>query len=406
MVPSHLVPIESLPLTVNGKLDRAQLARRRIEPRGEASPDFIDQAPVEDELLAIWRRVFRLPNLRADDNFFEIGGHSLLAAKLFEEIERRLQRELPLSCLFEAPTVASLAKVISHPENPEAAWSPLVRISGGTGAPFFCVHPIGGNVLTFKNLAAHMHGRPFYGLQARGLSRRESPHTSIDEMAVDYLGYVRAVQPSGPYFLGGYSAGGLVAFEMARLLQKSGERVELIVLFDSYLHSHSLPHPPQSAARYPSGIRRSFGAIGRRVVQMRTAAPGKRLGIIARDFARIWSTLKLKTYEKAQGWHWNPVRLDPVSAFLFAIRNYRPTPLAARVTLFLANVNAPAPAKHLPAVWRELVIGELHVHQLATDHDRLLEAPFAAELANTIERQISALSEGEVRPGLRVSHSA
>ena len=320
-----------------------------------------------------------------ESNFFELGGHSLLAAKLFEEIEHRLHKELPLSILFEAPTVSGLVKAISRDE--KTGWSPLVQIRGGPGIPFFCVHPIGGNVLTFKNLSEHITKHPFYGLQARGLSRQENPHTNIDDMAADYLAYVKLVQPSGPYFLGGYSAGGLVAFEMARLLQASGENVELIVLFDSYLHPQSLPRPPQREGRYQTGIRRPFSAIGRRLVQMR-AAPDKRLGIIARDMARIWATLKLKAYERTKSWKYNPIRLDAVSAFLFAIRNYRPKPLNARVTLFLADSNAPASAKNLPDVWASLVTGQFDVEHLATDHDRLLDAPFAAVLAASIERRI------------------
>jgi thioesterase domain-containing protein len=207
-------------------------------------------------------------------------------------------------------------------------------------------------------------------------------------MADDYLKYVRQIQQSGPYFLGGYSAGGLVAFEMARLLQQSGEKVDLIVLFDSYLHPQSLPQPAPDTGAYPAGLKRPLGAIQRRLIQMKAVAPDKRAGIVARDLARLSATIKLKLYGRTRNWRWNPVRLDAVSAFLFAIRNYRPRPLNARVTLFVADVNAPASAKNLPAVWQALVTGRLDVHHLATDHDRLLEAPFAAELAHSIEGQI------------------
>lgn len=386
MTPARFVKISALPLTPSGKVDRLELSRRALEPEPDTEPVANIEDPVSLALLAIWRRVLKIQNIGVNDSFFDLGGHSLLAAKLFEEMERRFHKQLPLSTLFEAATVSSLAKVIASAENPE--WSPLVRIRGGAGTPFFCVHPIGGNVLTFKNLSEHMVGRPFYGLQARGLSHEEHPHTNIVEMAVDYLRYVRLVQPVGPYFLGGYSAGGLVAFEMARLLQESGEKVDLIVLFDSYLHPQSLIQPAPDTGTYPAGLKRSLSAIRRRVIQMKAVAPDKRAGIVARDAARLWSTVKLKFYGWTRNWSRNPVRLDAVSAFLFAIRNYRPCPLNARVTLFLADVNAPGSAKNLPAVWRALVTGRLDVHHLATDHDRLLEAPFAAELAHSIEEQI------------------
>jgi hypothetical protein len=121
---------------------------------------------------------------------------------------------------------------------------------------------------------------------------------------------------------------------------------------------------------------------------MKRAPEGKRVNIVVRDLARIWSTLKLKLYGRTRTWNRNPIRLDAVSAFLFAIRTYRPEPLNVRVTLFLADENAPASARNLPAVWRALVTGRLEVRHLATDHDRLLDAPFAAELASKIEEQI------------------
>jgi amino acid adenylation domain-containing protein len=386
MTPSRFVKISELPLMPSGKVDRLELSRRALEPEPHTEPVATIEDPVSLAMLAIWQRILKIPNIGVNDNFFDLGGHSLLAAKLFDEIERRFHKQLPLATLFEAATVSSLAKLITSAESPE--WSPLVRIRGGAGTPFFCVHPIGGNVLTFKNLSEHMTSRPFYGLQARGLSHEESPHISIDDMAVDYLKYVRLVQPSGPYFLGGYSAGGLVAFEMARLLQESGEKVDLVVLFDSYLHPQSLAEPAPEAGTYPAGLKRPLAAIRRRIVQMKASAPDKRTGIVARDLARFWATIKLKIYSQTRKWHWTPVRLDAVSAFLFAIRNYRPRPLNARVTLFLADLNAPSSAKTLPAVWRALVTGHLEVHHLATDHDRLLEAPFAQELANRIEEQI------------------
>jgi amino acid adenylation domain-containing protein len=386
MTPARFVKVSAFPLMPSGKVDRVELSRRPLDPATDAEPVASIEDPVLLTMLAIWRRVLKIPNIGVNDNFFDLGGHSLLAAKLFDEIERRFHKQLPLATLFEAATVSSLAKLITSAEDPE--WSPLVRIRGGAGTPFFCVHPIGGNVLTFKNLSEHMTGRPFYGLQARGLSHDEHPHTSIDDMAVDYLKYVRLVQPSGPYFLGGYSAGGLVAFEMARLLQESGEKVDLIVLFDSYLHPQSLAQPAPQAGAYPVGRKRPLAAIQRRFVQMKAVAPDKRTGIIARDLARLWATVKLKLYSRTRKWRWTLVRLDAVSAFLFAIRNYRPRPLNARVILFLADLNAPASAKTLPSIWRALVTGRLDVHHLATDHDRLLESPFAKELATSIEEQI------------------
>lgn len=381
MVPSHFIQLEQFPLLVSGKIDRHALAQRAL-PRGEeplAQADAKD--PIARELLAIWRRILRIPNIRLTDNFFDLGGHSLLAARLFAEIRSRLNRTLPLATLFEAPTVESLAKVIAGAQAPE--WSPLVPIrTTGTGRPFFCVHPIGGNVLVFKKLSECMRSRPFYGLQARGLDGEERPHASIEEMAADYLRSVRQVQPSGPYLLGGYSAGGLVAFEMARLLEQAGQKVDTIVLFDTFLHPESLPADLKSKR---AAIGKPVTGLTRRLWQMRHLDREMRLGLIARDMARVWSTVKLKAYTVCQQLGGAPFQLDTVSGFLFALRNYRPKPLAADVILFLADENAPPASANLPSVWRRLVTGNLEVVHLKIDHDRLLDEPSAANVASMID---------------------
>ncbi len=388
MVPSHFVELKQFPITVNGKIDRVELSRRELELGNNAIlPETAPSDPVVRDLLAIWKRVLRHSAVRTTDNFFEVGGHSLLAARLFTEIQDRFGIALPLATLFEAPTVELLARVIAKPEN--STWSPLVPIrTTGTGIPFFCVHPIGGNVLIFKNLSERMRSRPFYGLQARGLNGEETPHISIEAMASDYLTYVRQTQPSGPYLLGGYSAGGLVAFEMARLLLAEGERVESIVLLDSYLHALSVP--PSIPQNSRPALSKALEAASRRFWQIRSLGPEKRSSVLGRDLARLWSTIKLKTYSQCRNLGIAPFRLDAVSAFLLALKSYRPTPLKADVLLFLADENAPITAANLATIWRHLVKGSLDVIHLPVDHDRLLEEPSAAALASRIEDRIAS----------------
>jgi thioesterase domain-containing protein len=193
------------------------------------------------------------------------------------------------------------------------------------------------------------------------------------------------VQPSGPYLLGGYSAGGLVAFEMARLAQQAGEPVDLIVLFDTFLHPDSLP-----ADMAPGGgttLLKPLTGLTRRFWQMRHLDREMRLGVVARDVARVWSTVKLKAYTQCRQFGRSPFQLDTVSGFLFALRNYRPKPLHADAVLFLADENAPPASANLPAVWRRLVTGNLDVVHLKIDHDRLLDDPSAANVASMIEER-------------------
>ncbi|MDJ0618872.1 MAG: amino acid adenylation domain-containing protein [Calothrix sp. MO_192.B10] len=234
MVPSAFVILEKMPITSNGKVDHKALPapdmsnfskdRNFVAPR-----DFLEM-----QLVQIWEEVLQVHPVGVQDNFFEIGGHSLLAVQLMAHIQEQFAQNLPLSTLFQGATIEELASILRH-QGENQQWSPLVGIqTKGSKPPFFCVHPIGGNVLCYADLAHHLgHEQPFYGLQARGLTGKQKPRTSIEDMATDYLESIRSVQPQGPYYLGGWSFGGLVAFEMAQMLHSLGEEVALLTLIDT-----------------------------------------------------------------------------------------------------------------------------------------------------------------------------
>jgi oxalate---CoA ligase len=168
------------------------------------------------------------------DNFFELGGHSLIAVRLFAEIERVLGQNILLSTLFQRQTIAELAEVFSTEESTEV-WQSLVRVKSGNPKvpPLFCIHAIWGNVLFYRNFAQYLDiDRPVYGLQAKGLDGEHKPCESIEEMATNYIQEIQSVQPQGPYFLLGYSLGGLIAFEIAQQLQAQGQEIKLLALLD------------------------------------------------------------------------------------------------------------------------------------------------------------------------------
>ncbi|MCP4659753.1 MAG: non-ribosomal peptide synthetase, partial [bacterium] len=171
---------------------------------------------VELRLTRIWEELLGVARVGIRTRFFDLGGHSLLAVRLMARIRRELGRDLPLATLFQEGTIEHLAAILRR-EGDETRRNALVAIRPeGSGRPFFCVHPVGGNVLCYSGLARHLGGdSPFYGLQVpdRG---GEFFLTEIGEMAEHYVEAIREVQPEGPYRLGGWSMGGLVAFEMAR----------------------------------------------------------------------------------------------------------------------------------------------------------------------------------------------
>ena len=205
---------------------------------------------VEEEIAAQFARLLGVAQVGVEDSFFDLGGHSLIAVRLFAQINRAYQVEFPISVLFEAPNVAALAAMIAQrtgqpdqtggPSSPPAQdFTHLVTLhQGAEGAktPFFLVAGMFGNVLNLRHLALMLgHERPVYGLQARGLIGDDDPHLTMEDAAADYIAELRQVQPRGPYLLGGFSGGGITAFEMARQLRAAGEEVALLALLDTPL---------------------------------------------------------------------------------------------------------------------------------------------------------------------------
>ena len=227
MVPSAFVVLEALPLTANGKLDRQALPAPA--PLAGPSHGFIPPRDrIELQLCGIWEEVLNVRPIGIRDDFFELGGTSLVAVRLMHRIRETFERSLPISALFSAKSVEELALLLREEQGPKA-WTPLVPIQpGGKRRPFYCVHPLGGTVLGFGALARRLGPQqPFFGLEH---VRPGKPTNRVEAMATEYLAAIRKHQPEGPYLLGGKSVGGLVAIEMARMLQAEGQRVELLAL--------------------------------------------------------------------------------------------------------------------------------------------------------------------------------
>lgn len=223
----------------------------KIEPfENRASPpDSIVAEPVLDSATArvpvtlddptrqlrhIWQELLGIESIGIDQNYFDLGGDSILAVQLFAQIEQVFHVKLPVATLFDGPTIEELARIVRH-KSPACSWSPLVAIQpGGSRPPFFCMHGAGGNVLIYRDLCRNLGpDQPFYGLQSQGLDSSCPPLTRVEDMAGLYLKEIRKIQPHGPYFLGGYCGGGTIAYEVAQQLRREGEPVALLALFDT-----------------------------------------------------------------------------------------------------------------------------------------------------------------------------
>lgn len=195
--------------------------------------DISSLSAVQKELIDLWESVLKLQPIDLRDDFFELGGHSVLAVDLFSRIEKRFSKKLPLTTLLHAPTIEQLASLLVQ-QGKNTIWNALALIQPhGDRPPLFLVPGLGGNIVEFR-LLSHYLGteQPVYGLQSRGLDGRAQPIARIEAMAEYYIDEIRSVRPVGPYFIGGFSFGTLVALEMARQLQLQEQQVGLLVLLD------------------------------------------------------------------------------------------------------------------------------------------------------------------------------
>jgi amino acid adenylation domain-containing protein len=383
MIPSAFVFLETLPLTPNGKIDRKAL------PQPEDTPDLTrayepPRGAIEEKLATIMASVLDAPRVGRGDNFFDLGGHSLRALRLFNEIERAFGKRLPLATLFHAPTIMQLAAKLETVAENENEWPSLVSIqSQGSKAPFFCVHGAGGNVLLYRDLARHLGAnRPFFGLQSQGLNGKSATLTTVEAIAQRYLRDIRSVQPEGPYFLGGYCFGGTVAYEMAQLLQQEGQEVALVALLDTYNFScmqrpKFLPFICQKISFHCGTLRElPFKHWSNYLLnKLRVAKDG--------EFAALW---------KAVTRAFNRKMTHTIEATVQAVNDraaeiYRPKPYNGRVVVFKPRVNYnfyPDPQMG----WSKLVQRDLKIVELPINPHAMLVEPFVQTLAARLSEEI------------------
>jgi amino acid adenylation domain-containing protein len=235
MIPATFVWLDAIPLTPNGKINRLALPAPDFSKLDSTSNFIAPRNDTERQLREIWEKVLKIQPISVKDNFFDLGGHSMVALQLFAQIQEQFQRDLPLTTLFQAPTIEQLACIIKEENDSSPQWSNLVAIQpNGDKKPFFFVHGAAGGLLQFQKLAQYIgNDQPFYGLEAIGMDGKEPIPDTVEEMASHYLQEIRAFQPEGPYLLGGLCFGGKVAFEMAQRLQAQGQEVALLILFNT-----------------------------------------------------------------------------------------------------------------------------------------------------------------------------
>jgi amino acid adenylation domain-containing protein len=397
MVPSVFVVLPAFPLTPSGKVDRRALPPPDRTAPGAASAAVGPRTPVETTLAAIWSEALGLESVGIEDSFFDLGGHSLLAVRLFSKIEKVFGVTLPLASLFQAPTIARQAELLEQREQ-NTPWRALVPIQpAGSHPPLFAIPGLGGIVVAFNDLARLLGpDQPFYALQPRGLDGKLPPFVSIEEMAEHYLTEVRALQPSGPYFLMGVCMGGVVAFEMAQRLRAMGEKVAFLALLDV--------RPPHPAGRWLPMVRRRVSGAVVRMIASRLAAHGRAL--LRRPSRRQWreiaATIRRVMTDASSG---DPLRGSRGELYhqivtatnSAAMGRYAPRPYAGSLVLVLAADRKYTRGKDRRMVWRRLAAGGIDICVVpGADSGLTLVEPNVRTLAEQFRTRLDQIRRGVI----------
>lgn len=274
MLPSGLISLDRMPTTPSGKVDREALSGVGERPHAEAT-HAEPRDDVERQIHRLWEEVLDARPIGVHDDFFALGGDSLGAAHLFVRIERSTGRRLPLSTILKAPTIVQLADLVREETGHASVWRLVTLNERGSAPPIFFVHGVHGDVIYLRELVAALGPeQPSYAFEADGRVDGDLEVASVEELASVYVGLLRGAHPDGPYSLSGYSAGGLLAYEMARQLQAAGERVAFLGLIDTYA-----PVPDRCAS-----------AVGRKLNRVRgffRLSGRERVAFASRTLARV-----------------------------------------------------------------------------------------------------------------------
>jgi amino acid adenylation domain-containing protein len=394
MVPSAFVVMDALPLTPSGKVDR------KVLPGADAAgaEAFVEPfTPAEIEMADVWRQVLGVERVGAADDFFALGGHSLLAVRLMARIRERFGRDVPIAELFRSRTLGALAGVVERGADDGPA-SPLVALrAGGTQPPLFFVHPAGGTVFRYADLARHLGpDQPFYGLQARGITDDAAPLETMEEMVELYASAIRAAYPSGPYLLGGWSAGGPIAFGVAARLRQAGADAPLVILLDSIAPGHGGDAPATDEVdlylRFAGDlVGADLAALARLRAELASLCPSRR-----EDAVRAWV-----------GRSGHPAPAGMVAQIGRTVRVWRAVEAALAawrlpcydgdVLLVQSELGSPGydpPPGGLSAGWEPSVAGRLEVRTAPGAHATFVLEPHVGHVAQAIREALASAGVG------------
>ena len=346
-----------------------------------------NESEIKAMLVSIFEQILQQTPIGEDDDFFDLGGDSIQGINLMLEIEKVTGQTLPVTVLFNAPSISRIAAHLAKQSAPQQCpCLVLFRSTGGHKPPLFLIHDITGDVLIFRDLASRLPlDRPIYGLRARGLENGEAPATDIEEMARDYLAQIRTVQPQGPYFLGGFSLGGIVAHEMANILHEQGQRIEWLGLFDTSVLRHQLAAVDRLAYDYAQAVRK--------LRALRHLPRSERRISLVRMLQKLVlrRTRDMSVYANLSAYAGNPEILTNMkrirAASLTAASAFRLRYFPGEINFFFAQVRDFSSAIDATPYWRRYA-GALKIFSIPAGHVGMLRPPGVDLLAEQVRASL------------------
>ncbi|MCZ4123116.1 amino acid adenylation domain-containing protein [Streptomyces sp. H39-S7] len=368
MVPAAVVVLDALPLTPNGKVNRKALPAPSFTAVSHRPP----RTAREEVLCAVFAEVLRLPEVGIDDNFFDLGGHSLLVVDLAARIRAAIGAEVTIRSLFDAPTVAGLAAGLDRDDSGDSLDVLLPMRTHGQQSPLFCVHPGMGIGWPYSGLLRGVdEDRPVYTIQARGLLDVTELPSSFDELMDDYLDRIRSVQPHGPYHLLGWSFGGAVAQGMAARLQAADEEVAVLCLLDSYPLDVNPAAEEPDKQRFLAELLETAGITSPDVL-----LEGEHVMDALRAAGSPLAALDGERLENVYAVYRNLIRIS---------EEYTPGRFEGDVLFFRAAADTEAIGID-PMSWKRFVGGQVEVHDIACHHGEMTQ-PHAVEQYGPVLRK-------------------
>jgi amino acid adenylation domain-containing protein len=392
MIPVAFVILEALPLTPSGKVDRKALPQPDIS-HFIAINDFVaPRNQIESQLVKIWSEILNLRQIGVKDNFFALGGDSLKALHLISKIAQNFGKEITLATLLTNPVITDLATVIQDSSN-QIHNSPLIPIqTQGENQPFFCIHPAGGHVLCYFKLAHYIgNEQPFYGLQAQGFYGEEEPLTTVEDMASLYVKTIREFHPQGPYQLGGWSFGGVVAYEVAQQLKRQGQEVSLLAILDSYVPILLDKQKPIDDVYLVGVLSRVFGGMFGQD-NLVTPTEIQHLSLEAKINYIIDKARKAKIFPPGVERQNNRRILDVLVGTLKATYAYQRQPYPGKVTVFRArekHIMAPDPTLVWVELFSVMAAEEINIIDVPGNHYSFVLEPHVQVLAERLKAYLN-----------------